>query len=116
LLGPVEILFDFTHEVALQAVGDTGVITGSSRATVRVADDEEPPSDADGDGIPDSIEGTTDPDGDGIPNYLDLDSNGDGIPDSVQVGPDPLNPVDSNDNGIADFLEMRTWLPVTAGP
>jgi hypothetical protein len=107
--------FDFTNEVTLQAIGATGVITGSSRATVRVVDNEEPPGDADGDGIPDSIEGTTDPDGDGIPNYLDLDSNGDGIPDSVQVGPDPLNPVDGNDNGIADFLEMRVWLPVAAG-
>ncbi len=115
LLGPVVINFDFTNEVTLQAIGATGVITGSSRATVRVVDDEEPPNDADGDGIPDIIEGTTDPDGDGIPNYLDLDSNGDGIPDSVQVGPDPLNPVDGNDNGIADFLEMRVWLPVTAG-
>ena len=115
LLGPVVLNFDFTNEVTLQAIGATGVITGSSRATVRVVDNEEPPGDADGDGIPDSIEGTTDPDGDGIPNYLDLDSNGDGIPDSDQVGPDPLNPVDGNDNGIADFLEMRVWLPVAVG-
>jgi hypothetical protein len=53
--------------------------------------------DADGDGIPDTIEGTGDADEDGTLNYLDLDSDNDGVPDAVewalQTDPyDPLNP------------------------
>jgi len=40
--------------------------------------------DADGDGIPDDVEGDGDTDGDGIPDYLDTDSDGDGIPDSEE--------------------------------
>ncbi len=41
-------------------------------------------TDADGDGIPDEVEGAGDADGDGTPNYLDTDADGDGIPDSVE--------------------------------
>jgi uncharacterized repeat protein (TIGR01451 family) len=54
--------------------------------------------DADGDGIPDSVEGTGDPDGDGIPNYLDTDSDGDGIPDADEGAGD------RDGDGIPNFL------------
>jgi hypothetical protein len=50
--------------------------------------------DADGDGIPDSVEGTGDADGDGTPNYLDLDSDNDGVSDATEwlLGSDPYDP------------------------
>ncbi len=62
-------------------------------------------TDADGDGIPDFIEGVGDVDEDGIPNFLDLDSDGNGIPDAVEAGPDPLEPLDTDGDGIYDFLD-----------
>ena len=37
------------------------------------------PTDSDGDGIADVIEGTGDVDGDGVPSSMDDDSDGDGI-------------------------------------
>jgi hypothetical protein len=55
--------------------------------------------DADGDGIPDDVEGSGDADGDGIPNREDLDSDGDGIPDSVE------GQGDTDGDGIPDFLD-----------
>ncbi len=58
------------------------------------------PPDADGDGIPDSVEGDEDPDHDGIPNYLDLDSDGDGMPDVLE------GTVDSDNDGIPDYLDL----------
>lgn len=61
--------------------------------------------DADGDGIPDSVEGTADIDGDGIPNYQDPDSDGDGIPDAVEAGTDALHPLDTDGDGIPNFLD-----------
>jgi hypothetical protein len=61
--------------------------------------------DTDGDTIPDVVEGIGDADGDTIPNFLDWDSDGDGIPDNVEAGPDPNNPIDTNGNGIPDFLD-----------
>jgi len=74
-------------------------------------------SDTDGDGISDADEGdnavalghgiTLDQDGDGIYNFLDDDSDGDGIPDSVEGG----NGVDSNGNGIPDYLDQAASTP-----
>ncbi|MCO4769591.1 MAG: hypothetical protein KDA24_06125 [Deltaproteobacteria bacterium] len=55
--------------------------------------------DADGDGIPDEVEGDGDADGDGIPNYLDPDSDGDGIPDAME-GYD-----DTDGDGVPDYLD-----------
>jgi hypothetical protein len=52
--------------------------------------------DADGDGIPDSVEGTGDLDGDEIANYLDIDSDGDGMLDSWELTYG-LNPIDAAD-------------------
>lgn len=70
-------------------------------------------SDTDGDGISDADEGdnavalghgiTLDQDDDGIYNFLDDDSDGDGIPDSVEGG----NTIDSNGNGIPDYLDKH---------
>ncbi|MCB9507298.1 MAG: hypothetical protein H6700_08160 [Myxococcales bacterium] len=70
------------------------------------------PDDADGDGIPDDVEGEDDADGDGIPNYLDDDSDGDGVLDSVETDrdtdfdtiPDYLDD-DSDDDGFPDSVE-----------
>lgn len=42
-------------------------------------------SDADNDGIPDSVEGTVDTDNDGTPDYLDTDSDNDGISDAAEI-------------------------------
>ena len=57
-------------------------------------------NDADGDGIPDEIDGSDDNDHDGIPNYLDLDSDGDTIPD-MEEGVE-----DIDRDGIPNFLDL----------
>lgn len=65
------------------------------------------PPDADGDRIPDEVEGTGDADGDGIPNFEDPDSDGDSILDQEEAG-DPsctTPPIDTDGDGIADFLD-----------
>lgn len=70
-------------------------------------------SDSDNDGIPDKKEYIKDinndvnhdVDKDGIFNFRDLDSDNDGKPDAVEVGTDPENPVDTDGNGIPDFLQ-----------
>ncbi len=60
--------------------------------------------DADGDGIPNELEGDGDFDGDGTPNWLDTDSDGDGILDSVEKG-SGMTPVDSDGDGYADVVD-----------
>jgi len=55
--------------------------------------------DADGDGIPNSIEGEGDADGDGNPDSLDLDAAGDGLLDSEE------GTTDLDGDGIANFLD-----------
>lgn len=91
--------------------------------------------DDDGDGIPSIIEGTDDTDGDGVANFLDQDSDADGISDHDEAGLSMLDAdhdrvddkfdaditggqdangdgiddsvvlADTNQNGVADFLE-----------
>ncbi|MDF5691499.1 putative Ig domain-containing protein [Aquirufa aurantiipilula] len=78
--------------------------------------------DSDNDGILDRTEGSSDRDGDGTPNYLDLDSDGDTILDAWEATDSRrgvIDPnydgrvdqngafVDSNKNGLADFLEAN---------
>lgn len=59
--------------------------------------------DADGDGIPNSVEGCDDLDGDSLPNCMDTDSDGDGIPDNVECPAQPCRDTDSD--GVPDFLD-----------
>ena len=63
------------------------------------ADDE----DADGDGIPNGVEGCEDFDGDGLPNCLDADSDGDGLSDSTECPSVPCR--DTDEDGDPDFLD-----------
>ncbi len=83
------------------------------------------PPDADGDSIPDDVEGKSknlDTDGDGTPDYLDTDSDGDSMPDAVE-GQTPSNGCnapqnsdgldspdfqdkDSDNNGLSDRNEV----------
>ena len=69
--------------------------------------------DQDADTLPDNTEGAADLDRDNLPNFLDDDSDGDGILDIDEVGPDPLNPRDSNGDGIPDYLspQARIYFP-----
>ena len=80
-------------------------ITAHDSATVTVASATD---DRDGDTIPDNVEGAGDGDGDQLPNFLDPDADNDGLSDQQEAGPDPRNPRDSNNNGIADYLESAT--------
>lgn len=91
--------------------------------------------DSDGDGKPDATEGAGDVDADGVPNFLDPDDNdgpdadadndgltnltetrigsnpndadtdGDGIDDGTEVGPDPRNPLSTDNDGIPNVLD-----------
>lgn len=63
--------------------------------------------DSDGDGIPDNLEKAGDIDGDNLPNFLDTDADGDGQLDKEEVGSNPSQPLDSNQNGVPDYLENQ---------
>jgi hypothetical protein len=67
--------------------------------------------DADGDGIPNSVEGSGDVDNDGTANYLDLDSDGDGISDAIEhaFGYDPYDP-----NDYPSEVPLGVWTAVIA--
>jgi hypothetical protein len=68
------------------------------------------PTDTDGDTISDTDEGAPgkDTDWDGTPDYKDLDADGDGIPDSVEAGDADLStkPVDTDKDGSPDFQDV----------
>ena len=80
-------------------------------------------SDPDADGIPSSVEaaqeaGNEDQDGDGLLAAVDTDADGDGVLDAVEAGDDDpcTAPVDTNDNGVPDYLEPNVANPgVDAG-
>jgi len=57
-------------------------------------------SDADGDGISNTVEGTDDRDKDGIPNYRDMDSDNDGLSDADE------GTADLDGDGISNYLDM----------
>ncbi|MBK8171968.1 MAG: hypothetical protein IPK60_16705 [Sandaracinaceae bacterium] len=66
------------------------------------------PTDTDGDGVADAIEGDSDTDGDGTPNVGDSDDDGDGIPDSVEFGAsdNPCIARNSDSDGLIDVLDQ----------
>jgi hypothetical protein len=65
-----------------------------------------PGADADGDGIPDEVEGCgKDTDSDGLSDHVDPDSDNDGIPDRLEAGPAPRSPRDSDGDGAPDFQD-----------
>jgi outer membrane protein OmpA-like peptidoglycan-associated protein len=65
------------------------------------------PTDSDGDGIADAIEGTGDTDGDGIPDFQDTDSDNDAIPDSIEeTNQPPLTGSDADADGIDDAIDV----------
>jgi hypothetical protein len=91
--------------------GDSGN-TGNTGDTGNTADTGEDTTecgcgdasgDADGDGIPNGVEGCDDADGDGLPNCLDLDSDGDGIPDAEECPEQPCKNSDTDD--VPDYLD-----------
>lgn len=78
------------------------VISAQKSATVHISG---PNDDSDQDTIPDNLEKAGDVDQDNIPNFLDTDADGDGVGDQAEVGSSPLQPQDSNNDGIPDYLD-----------
>jgi hypothetical protein len=83
-------------------MSDAGRIDGASTATC------DTPTDSDGDGIADAIEGTGDSDGDGTPDLQDDDSDGDGYSDADEAGGggNPCIPRDADSDAIPDFRDQ----------
>jgi len=96
----VEVLPGY-HEVGGNVAGVQSLVSGQEQPLPWVtAGPVYPYPDADGDGIPDSVEcpgGTNcaDSDSDGDPDYMDPDSDGDGVSDDQEWGSD-VCPVDFN--------------------
>jgi hypothetical protein len=98
---------DYTPLAGEPPLANPLTLQRSSQVTVTVS---AAATDQDGDTIPDNVEGAADPDGDQLPNFLDTDADGDDIPDQTEVGSNPLQPRDSNGNGVPDFLEFGRGL------
>ncbi len=90
-----------------QPDGDSGLFVSDSDSTMSGSDsDVSDPwneEDADGDGIPNGVEGRGDTDNDGTPDYLDTDSDGDGIDDAKEA-PHGVA-VDTDEDGTPDFQD-----------
>ena len=65
------------------------------------------PTDTDGDGVADQVEGTDDTDADGTPNVGDDDSDGDTLTDAAERGVDanPCIALNSDGDGLPNFLD-----------
>lgn len=98
--------------------GGLGFDAGGGSGGVLGCTDVTDPTDSDGDGIADQIEGKGDPSGprdtdqDGTPDYLDADSDDDGVPDSVEANSPkfqrhgPCDPVaDADGDQRPDFID-----------
>ncbi len=62
----------------------------------------------DNDNLEEVIDDNIDTDGDGIPNYYDFDDDGDNVPTAAEIGPDPLNPKNTDaatGDMIPDYLD-----------
>tara|TARA_R110002124_G_scaffold254044_3_gene419544 strand:+ start:44810 stop:45694 length:885 start_codon:yes stop_codon:yes gene_type:complete len=62
----------------------------------------------DNDGIDEVADDSIDTDGDGIPDYYDFDDDGDNVPTAAEIGPDPLNPKNTDaasGDTIPDYLD-----------
>jgi hypothetical protein len=95
-------LFD-SVERSLGVVLDTD---GDGREDYLDADD-------DGDGIPTQEELNHDTDRDGIPDRLDADDDGDGVPTKSELVDG--HTVDSDGNGVPDYLQPKPPEPVDGG-
>jgi hypothetical protein len=87
--------------------GDGGTVMPSDSGTIMPSGCG---ADADGDGIPDAIEGMSDADMDGTPNLRDTDADGDGRLDAAEANPTGAyncaqRPADSDRDGNADYLD-----------
>ncbi|MFV0258691.1 MAG: hypothetical protein ACK5PP_09620, partial [Acidimicrobiales bacterium] len=93
-------LDDSDHDLAADGSNASATVNFDFRET-----------DADGDGIADSVEVGSDPanpldtDNDGHPDYQDPDADNDGIADSVEVGSDPANPRDTDNDNHPDYQD-----------
>lgn len=106
--GPSDAATDFAPHDALQDVAPES-------APEADAPHDAPPTtctpDADGDNIPDEVEGRSegrDTDADGTPDYLDLDSDDDSIPDRIEgdtVDMGCLSPLDSDGDKKPDYVD-----------
>gem|GEM_PF-2278970 len=74
--------------------------------------------DADGDGIPTSVEvsdtgSDPDPDGDGLDAWNDDDSDGDGVSDAMEAGDDDrcTAPIDTDGDGVPEYLDTAVIAP-----
>ena len=110
LMGCSE-LGQLPREDGVAALADGGV---DARWSVPCSDEA---ADADGDGIPNGVEGCKserNSDDDAIADWRDPDSDNDGIPDRIEAGtpgacrgPKPGTwPCDSDGDGIADYLDL----------
>jgi len=84
-----------------QVTADYFASSGTARLTTATTLD-------DNDNLEEAIDDTIDTDEDGIPNYYDFDDDGDNVPTAAELGPDPLNPRNTDaatGDTIPDYLD-----------
>lgn len=95
--------------IALPALVLAGLLAlgpGACGPTSGPSNNNNAAADADGDCIPDEVEGgaAVDTDGDGTPDFQDTDADGDGLSDQEEAG-DCGAPVDTDGDGAPDFQD-----------